>query len=62
MSSLGFDDLPAAIEQLMNDVRQLKQIAESSERILEKEWYTLSESAELKGISYDALRKRPRRY
>jgi hypothetical protein len=59
---MTFDELPDAVEQLINDVRQLKQLAGRSDRLLEKEWYTLREAAELKGISESSLRKRPRRY
>ncbi|MFP4066239.1 MAG: hypothetical protein ACLFS5_01940 [Spirochaetaceae bacterium] len=61
---MRFDDLPQAVEEVRQTLARLLEVTarDSSETRLTQEWYTLRDACELKGISYEVMRKRPRRY
>lgn len=52
---LDTDDLRSVIRE------ELERVLDAQDR-LGQEWYSLREAAELKGVSYEVLRKRPLRY
>ena len=45
------------LDHILNEISALRQ---EVQRPVQKRWYTLHEAAELKGISFDVLRKLPR--
>lgn len=59
---MTLEELPRAVEGLQRDLSTVLRILDDPDRRLVQEWYTLKEAAELKGVSYDSLRKLPRRY
>lgn len=47
------------LEEIRDEIRELREKIQPAEQ---KTWYTLHEAADLKGISYEVLRKRPIQY
>lgn len=56
------DDLVDDMEAIRSDIAKLVSLLDAKQRKIEKRWYTLREAAELKGISFEVLRKMPGRY
>lgn len=59
---MTFDELPAAVEELLRQQAELKAIIAQLDRPQYREYYTLRQACELKGVSFEVVRKRPMRY
>ena len=57
---MTLEQLPTAFTELRNELHRIRAVLLN--RQFDQEWYTLRQACELKGVSVEVVRKRPRRY
>jgi hypothetical protein len=59
---MTFDDIPSAVGRILDRLDILEERINALPSYDTRYWWTLRQACERKGVSYEVVRKRPRRY